>query len=134
MIAIELLILIGLIAFLGYPIYKPETVYSGMQEGDEYHKLLYRKESSLLTIKDLEFEFQTGKIDEEDYIQLKNTYETDAINLMKEIDTYKSHSSAKTTSPTTTENKEDVKNFCSSCGKKLDESARFCSGCGTKVS
>ncbi|MDH5541645.1 MAG: zinc ribbon domain-containing protein [Nitrospinota bacterium] len=135
MLAIELLILVALIAYLGYPIYRPESaLYTGILEGDEYHKLLYRKDTSLLTIKDLEFEFETGKIDEEDYLQLKNRYEADAIKLMKEIDSYKKASESEGAKVTAMKSESAVKKFCSACGNKLETSAKFCSSCGTKVS
>ena len=124
--AIEILMLLGVLTALGLPI-----LLSGRKsgeelvEGDELHRLLYKKDVTYMSLKDLEFEYQTGKIDESDYNSLKTKYEAEAVSILKEIDNAeKSGKSSK---------KESGKRFCSECGTSVSRSDKFCSSCGNRL-
>ncbi len=47
-------------------------------------KLLERKNELLGALKEIEFEYQLGKLSEEDYNNLKNDYEMNALSVLKE--------------------------------------------------
>ena len=53
---------------------------------EEYKHLLVRKEEVLLSIKELEFDFQTDKISKADYETLHSKLEQEAMNLLEKID------------------------------------------------
>ena len=66
---------------------------------DEYKHLLVRKEETLISIKELEFDFNTEKISESDYQELRKKLEAEATELIEKLDQLeqgrKKHKSAK---------------------------------------
>ncbi|HLA48870.1 MAG TPA: zinc ribbon domain-containing protein, partial [Nitrospinota bacterium] len=71
------------------------------------------------TIKDLEFDYRTGKLSQADYMELKNRYEAEALQTLKEIDDFK------------VQEKGAV--FCPKCGTKTKAEDNFCFKCGAKL-
>ena len=57
----------------------------GLQD-DEYKHLLVRKEETLISIKELEFDFNTEKISETDYKELLHRLETEATRILEHLD------------------------------------------------
>jgi hypothetical protein len=55
-------------------------------EDDRLGELIGRKESTLKAIKDLEFDFRVGKMDEEDFQRLDQRLRRQAIGLIQQID------------------------------------------------
>jgi hypothetical protein len=53
---------------------------------DEYKHLLVRKEETLISIKELEFDYNTGKISEPDYEELLRRLETEAQGILEHLD------------------------------------------------
>lgn len=87
MIFFEIFMVIAVLAAIGYPLFAQSATHAGtVSEGDEYHKLLYAREAAYLALKDLEFDYKTGKLDEDDYRQLKHRYEGEAVAILKRID------------------------------------------------
>lgn len=87
MVFFEIFMVVAVLAAIGYPLIAPPTMRAEtIREGDEYHKLLYAREAAYLTLKDLEFDYKTGKLDEDDYRQLKRRYEGEAVAILKHID------------------------------------------------
>ncbi len=128
-ILIGTLLAIALLFYIGYPLLaktSPEET-AEVDEGDEYHKLLYRRDTSYLALKDLEFDHETGKIDDTDYEELKKNFEMEAVGILKEIDAVKKDDTPKKK----TEPKEN--SFCTACGVKLEPSDKFCGECGQRA-
>ncbi len=88
MLAIEIVLIALVLGFIGYPIFVKYAEVGEIEEGDEYHNLLYLKDAAYIALKDLEFDFKTGKIDDEDYGNLKAQFESDAVGILKKIDEY----------------------------------------------
>jgi len=87
MVVFEIFMVIAVLAAIGYPLFAPAGVrVETIREGDEYHNLLYAREAAYLALKDLEFDYKTGKLDEDDYEQLKRRYEEEAVAILKSID------------------------------------------------
>jgi ribosomal protein L40E len=106
----------------------------------------------LATLKDLEFDHQTGKVAEEDYSALRAQLLTEAASLLPEKDVQDDDLEAliqthreKLSQGSTCKQcgarlvsgdlycstcGSSVKSLCSGCGKELPEQARFCSFCG----
>lgn len=79
--------IIGAVLFgIGYPLFMRPKEIAAVNEGDEYHNLLYAKDAALLAIKELDFDYDTGKVGEEDYKQIKKQFEAEAVAIMKRID------------------------------------------------
>ncbi|MBI3813876.1 MAG: hypothetical protein HY279_05345 [Nitrospinae bacterium] len=84
---VEILIFISAMFFVGYPIFKKSGVVSRESGVNEtLGGLIHKKELVYTAIKDLEFDYRTGKLSEDDYKDLKEKYETEALLILKEID------------------------------------------------
>lgn len=71
-----------------------------------------RKESAISALRELEFEYQTGKLSEEDYAILRSRYAREALAARDELgETVDSRG-------------------CGACGATVEEGAKFCSACG----
>tara|TARA_B100000686_G_scaffold295208_1_gene325905 strand:- start:422 stop:736 length:315 start_codon:yes stop_codon:yes gene_type:complete len=53
---------------------------------EQYKHLLVRKEEILLSIKELEFDYKTGKLSQEDYKSSQRKLEAEALETLEEID------------------------------------------------
>jgi hypothetical protein len=139
MIIVETLLLLAVLAAIGYPIFAGQKApaESIVDDGDERHKLVSAKESAFVALKDLEFDYKTGKIDDGDYDMLKNQYEAEAVAILKKIDSAERVSSpggaAVFAKPSGTGEKKAGVAFCPSCGNKVGKNDRFCSGCGAPL-
>ena len=71
-----------------------------------------RKDAAISALRELEFEYQTGKVSEEDYATLRSRYAREALEARNELgETVDSGS-------------------CPGCGAPAREGAKFCSSCG----
>lgn len=126
MFTVEILVIAAVLLAIGYPLFRSARA-DAIQEGDDYHRLLYRKEASYLALKDLEFDYKTGKIDEDDYHILKKSFEKEAVGILKGIDALKKEGLPNTGT-------KQKARLCSACGKKLNPSDNSCKHCGNKIS
>ena len=88
MLAAEILLIALVLVLIGYPIFVKPAEIAAVDEGDEYHRLLYARDAAYTALKDLEFDFKTGKIDDEDYHTLKAQFEGEAVGILKKIDDF----------------------------------------------
>lgn len=89
-ILIELLLIVTVSVAVGYPLFtkkKPGIAIKGFNPNGLPH-LLTQKETAYATLKDLDFDFQTGKLSEEDYQALKYRYKKEAIEILEKIDKF----------------------------------------------
>jgi zinc-ribbon domain len=106
-------------------------------------KLLERKNELLGALKEIEFEYQLGKLSEEDYNNLKNDYEMNALSVLKELDHKDNgNSEMEDIESEIREFRSKMKpglgqennlNYCSNCGAKLSNEFKFCSNCGKSL-
>ncbi len=77
------------VALVAYPLLTPprdeEEDLDPPEELDELHR---RQESTYSAIKELEFDYRTGKLSEEDFHDLDARYRTDALELMDAIEAW----------------------------------------------
>ncbi len=74
-----------------------------------------RKEDALEALRELEFEYQTGKVAEEDYAALRARYARAALAARDEL------------------GEETAAAACPSCGSDLKQGAKYCSHCGAAL-
>lgn len=89
LLAVELILLIGTLALIGYPL--AQRISSG-GEGlveNELSDLLYKRDTLFIALKDLEFDRATGKVDDEDYTAMKEQFKEEAMVVLKKIDDVK---------------------------------------------
>jgi|GEM_PF-3258053 len=96
-------------------------VFRSSANGDQ--DLEYNKQILLREIKDIEFDYDTGKLDTADYQELTQEYKLRAASLMRQMDT--GHPGGNGKSPAV--------NFCAQCGDAVPAEANFCASCGSRV-
>ena len=87
---LELLFVVFVLLIVGIPLFGKlqlkKLVESFDPDIDEYKHLLVRKEETLISIKELEFDLNTEKISESDYKELRKKLEAEAIELIGQLD------------------------------------------------
>ncbi|MBI2850461.1 MAG: zinc-ribbon domain-containing protein [Chloroflexi bacterium] len=73
-------------AFIAYPFFK-QRGYSAVSTGDQKSReLLSRRDTTYSMLKELEFDYQSGILTEEDYRDLEARYKRKAISILKDAD------------------------------------------------
>jgi len=87
---LELIFVVIVLLVVGIPLFGKlqlkKLVEAVDPESDEYKHLLVRKEETLISIKELEFDFNTEKISESDYQELRKKLEAEATELIGRLD------------------------------------------------
>lgn len=87
---IELGLVLAILIAVGIPLFSRLPLRKAFEEPekdrDEYRHLLVRREETLLSIKDLEFDRETDKISGEDYEILRKKLEEEALAVLDRID------------------------------------------------
>lgn len=113
---------------------RTEKMLADYYEETERHHLLSRKDSIYTAIKDLEFDHKTGKLSDEDYAELREKFEQQAAEILKEIDDLQSGKTTTSRKKSKTAAKKEAKvRFCSACGQEIKVDAKFCSACGERM-
>lgn len=97
--AVVALLLLGLIVGA---VYEPEPT-----DPDEAETAAGRREAALEALRELEFEYRTGKLEEEDYRQLRERYAARA--------------------------GEPGERLCPECGEPAGPEALYCGSCGSRL-
>lgn len=135
-----ILLVIAVVLFVGYPLFETRTkkgIWSRSASNSRARDLEDRKEAIYAAIKDMEFDYQMGKLSDEDFKALRQQYKEEAIGLLKKIDQIQSKKvKAKGVySKQKQKIKSDSKdvNFCWICGTAITDGDEFCANCGNKL-
>ncbi|MDP2729458.1 MAG: hypothetical protein Q8O55_03120 [Dehalococcoidales bacterium] len=85
-IFVALVLTAATFAFVTYPLLKRKPALSGSFEDEELGELSSRRNTTYSMLKELEFDFQSGVLTEEDYHDLEERYKKKAISILKGID------------------------------------------------
>lgn len=137
----ELLIIMALMAavaaLLLAPVLRPRTDDRSAGVPGRGTPPTARSHAALAAIKELEFDFATGKIADDDYRMLRSRYETRAVEALTPSGGPEPPPAARRASPDDALEAEiraaRGRRFCVSCGARLPAGARFCPGCGGAV-
>lgn len=94
------------------------------------------RDRALAAIKELEFDYLTGKIAEEDYRALRARYDARAVEALTHLAAPPRPAGAGSDLDERLEAEIRAvrgRRFCVSCGGELPKAARFCPACGTAV-
>ena len=101
----------------------------------KWDNLLQEKEEAVSAVKEIEFDYASGKLSSEDYSRLISGYEDRVIKLLKELDDYEAADSV-------SQDIEDqiralrkgggAKN-CPQCENSMMAGYKFCPTCGTEM-
>ena len=87
---LELILIVVILLVIGVPLFGKLKLKKLVEPVDpvidEYKHLLVRKEETLISIKELEFDFNTGKISESDYKELLHRMEMEATRILEHLD------------------------------------------------
>jgi hypothetical protein len=152
----------GVILFAGYQAIVPFLESRDRQlrfelldrELEQIETLSARKGAILQTLKDIEFDYETGKISEDNYDRLRRRHERKALKVMRRLDELREgdddlldeidgevaerleqlRDQQAADAPDTATNAEPRRTLeCPACGRHLEQDARFCDKCGTEI-
>ena len=137
---IMILIAAGLVIFIGEPLVRQQpTALSHTVQAQEVEQLSLHKETLYTAIRDLDFDYQTGKVDQQDYTTLRHQLEDEAIQALRDLDAVDPLAAlddelerqiAALRQPFPGETVEAISAECSRCGAKLQGDEYFCATCG----
>lgn len=116
-LAIQIMIALSIGAFLIFPIFRMKRTESVFQPASPLQDLLARKEALLKEIKEIDLDYQTGKLSEADYQELSSRYKQRGAEVLKKIDQLRGD-----------------RDLCLQCKKKVPVHAKFCPFCGGRIS
>ena len=111
----------------------------GHENGDETERLLLQKEMLYGAIRDLDFDFQTGKVDQKDYAELHQQLEREAVQILRQLDAADplvalDHEIERQVFALRRHGASTVcgssRESCSGCGTPLENGENFCPCCG----
>jgi hypothetical protein len=105
------------------------------REDDELTETEARKRVALLALRDVEYDFLAGKLDEQDYRSLKSDLTAEALAAMEADEAARTAGGVAVDPDIEREIariREGLKSgsFCSDCGFSNEQGSRFCSACG----
>ncbi len=142
--------LIGAFTFVLTPLFRKDDRRDdlGPKRSDLLEELKTKKEAAYAAIREMEFDYNMGKLTEEDFAILKRQYLEEAAGYMKEMDALAERSDVFSASGgiQVAEENQDEKvagraerpnpekdDYCTSCGKKAAPKNLFCTGCGASL-
>lgn len=121
-------------AFIAYPLFKQRSRSVNVAENEKLQELYSMRDTTYAMLKELEFDFQSGLLTEEDYWELEARYKKKAVSVLKGIDDLEKGSEVEEEIEKQVLELRGKKRFCPRCGTRCQEGDRFCSSCGTKLS
>jgi len=139
---VKVLLALAVVAFIGYPLLQDH--FAGEEDlelPEEDEELYRRKEATYSALKELEFDYKTGKLSEQDFQELDARFKADALEILEAIDQLEhpkpkgkarrgaetGKAGAKSTRGASAVLSADT---CGSCGNVNPPGARFCALCG----
>ncbi len=74
------------LVFIAYPLFKEKWGVETSSEDEKFRDLHSRRDTTYSMLKELEFDFQSGILTEEDYHDLEARYKRKAISILKDAD------------------------------------------------
>lgn len=111
-------IIIGSLLYVGFPFFRRRKESTEtLTVSDSLVHLYANRDTLIRALKDLEFDFQMGRISQEDFEAGTNGYRREAVAVMKDIDSME----------------KDGEAVCPACGAGISKQDRFCTQCGSRL-
>ena len=132
------LLVVATFAAVAYPFLRHQGVSASLGASQNFKELHFKRDHSYAMLKELEFDFQSGTLSEEDYKGLEARYKSKAISILKEIDGLQEEKPPQDEIEDNIEKqvrhlRQSKGSFCPQCGAKRPLEARFCTECGTRL-
>ena len=134
----------GVILYILLPVIQGQRA-SLERSDDELTESEAKKRVSLLALRDVEYDFATGKLDETDYRELKGEISREALAALREVEAESRDRLGDTKRPAA-EGAGDIEadiaavraglrmgTTCHTCGHPNADGSRFCAGCGAQL-
>jgi hypothetical protein len=139
-VTIICLMAIGLVVWVGEPLVRRVLYKShGHEDNEAIQSLFLQKEMLYVAIRDLDFDFQTGKVDQQDYGELRRQLEREAVHILRQLDAvdplvvFANEVEGQVLGlrrHCTSTIRVSGQEACLSCGTSLESSDNFCPACG----
>ena len=131
---IAVLLTVLTFAFVVYPFFRQRLRSTGAGDDAQLQELHFKRDTSYSMLKELEFDFQSGILTEDDYRDLEANYKSKAISILKSLDDVgKGPHLEDEIERQVLKLRRGQERFCPQCGEKYQEGSRFCSYCGTSL-
>ncbi len=148
MIIAMVLIVLAVLSLIAYPLFRVRVGRKVVLDDteDELGELVKRKEASYTALKELEFDYHTGKLSDEDYRELCDVYKSEALQAIRTLE--EGDAAARDSIEAEVENeirsrrrrlpgqsggKGASQVLCPACGGDNEEGSSFCSDCGAPL-
>ncbi len=129
---VAVVLTVSTFAFIAYPLFKRRLRSAGVAGDEKFQELRSKRDTTYSMLKELEFDFQSGILTEEDYRDLETRYKRKAISILRNVDELEKGTKAEDEiEKRILELRRSKGQFCPQCGARCQEDARFCSRCGT---
>jgi len=138
-------LLLALVFFVGYPFFASRQQLQIRAASAGSRQLQERREQLYTSIKELDFDRQLGKLSDEDHARLRGQLETQALEVMQQLDALDGHSRGPDSGDPLQERIErEVRHRrasttaaaparCPSCGADRRPGDQFCPQCGSRL-
>lgn len=129
---VTILLVTGVAILIGYPLLREEA-RPRPAGGGPLAELEAKKERAYSALKEIEFDFRTGKLSEEDYRELEEQYRIQALRLLREIDLAGAGGNGRGEAPRAESALGGAALACWNCGVAIRAGDRFCERCGNPL-
>ena len=148
-ILVGIALVIGVIAYVAKPLFKrpPRGMHIRDAGGARQAHLTHQRDAIYALIRELDVDYQTGKILEQDYRSLRERYVTEGVSVLKQLDALPATDgrsaleneieeqvlAMRRRQPTDRASRRTVVEHCTQCGHPADPEDRFCARCGAPL-
>lgn len=141
---IKVLLALAAVAFVGYPLLRPSKEEEGPRRAPEDEQLLERRTAVEGALREVEFDYRTGKLAEKDYLELMSRYQREQTEVLSMLG--ESPSGPEPAGGVVSEEfhvapglgagreVEPRAGLCRACGSEHPTGAKFCGSCGASLS
>ncbi len=133
-VLVALVLTVLTFAFIVYPLFKQGSRSVDLVNDEKLQELHSRRDTTYFMLKELEFDYQSGILIEEDYRDLEAKYKRKAMSTLRGIDDLaKGTNVEEEIERQVRELRQSQGRFCPQCGAQYPEGDRFCARCGVSL-
>jgi hypothetical protein len=149
-ILVGIALTVGVAAYVARPLFEQPS--NGTQKKDTsavtQAQLTTRRDAIYAIIRELDADYQTGKINEEDYQAQRERYVAEGVSILRQLDALPGEESLaeldakieaqvlalrRVQSPPADNGQQSAARFCTQCGNAANPEHRFCARCGAPL-